>query len=436
MFPRFFFILTVAVAYVTANTELSKRLCIKGPTPVTRCGLRDLTTENWKTFNIDAFLFSMINQFGTSDNFPKFILSQLAPKGQESINANFDCSNLEDPSKCKINFVDNPEKDNCVFDGLLGTHCGDFTSPEAGFLAANWIQLYSGLRAHFLAVRQAVDNLQKQNFVNLMVDALSPQKQPIGPAVFGLIADLVVDILPIGGEINAATTFMKKIKLVTKAINKDVKNDGGDIISVLESNKDIDRNAAANKDTLSKQVEAIAVGTQKRMKDLASRAFGKNQDSAMPKENEIKRTVAFLSAYHGIFLNDSPKVDELVPQMEKQIKLWVASQLMNVLGYSANVNRARLEIPIEVGTNKPSDPCAARGGLSGDGGCVEFSIGDRPANDIFALQTRAGIDIGAMVRNANGCPSGRKVDFEKFLDMGDTSKLPDCMFNFPVSSST
>jgi hypothetical protein len=423
---------------VAVTSAAAQDLCILGPTPVTACGVGDVNKANWDKFGIDNFVFAMIRTFGTSDNFPKFILSQLAPKGQESVNANFDCSNIEDPTNCKIDGLANPDGGNCVFNNLGGTICLDFTSPEGGFLAINWINQYNGLRAHFLAVREAADNLKNENFISNMVDKLAPQKQPIAPAVFGLIADLIVDILPVGGEVKAATTFIKKFKIIRKATKKDIKDDGKDIISILESNSDIDKEAAATKDTISQQLEAIAVGTQQRMKDLVQQIFGPNQDPTTVDDNAITSTVAFINTYHGGFLDDVPGVSDLVPQMEKQMKTWVASQIINILGYALFIDSTPLEDP----PGAPGTVCNAEGGIPVSGGCGLFRIGAvvgsgnvidgaQKANDIFALND-LGVDMNDVVNNARGCPQGNSVDFEGFLEMDDTSTLPNCMFTFPV----
>ncbi|KAL7944728.1 hypothetical protein V8C42DRAFT_325707 [Trichoderma barbatum] len=425
-------LVAVAVTGVAADS------CIIGSTPVTACGSGDVNKANWDKFGIDNFVFAMIRTFGTSDNFPKFILSQLAPKGQESVNANFDCSNIEDPTNCKIDSVVNPDSGNCVFNNLQGTLCLGFTSPEAGFLAANWINQYSGLRAHFLAVREAVDNLKNQNFISSMVDRLAPQKQPIAPAVFALIADLIVDILPVGGEIKAATTFLKKFKIIRKATQKDIKDDGKDIISVLESNSEIDKQAEATKDTLDQQLEAVAVGMQQRMRDLVQQVFGPNQDPTTVDDKDITNTVAFINTYHGGFLDDVPSVSDLVPQMEKQMKTWISSQIISILGYALFIDSTPLaDPPGEFGT-----VCKAEGGIPVSGGCGLFRIGAvvdseniidgaQKANDIFALND-LGINMNDVVNNARGCPQGNSVDFEGFLEMDDTNPLPNCMFTFPV----
>ncbi|KAL7789713.1 hypothetical protein V8C43DRAFT_286175 [Trichoderma afarasin] len=427
-----------ASCLLVAATGVAAELCIIGPTPVTACGAGDINKANWDKFGIDNFVFAMIREFGTSDNFPKFILSQLAPKGQESVNAGFDCSNIEDPTNCKINGLQNPDGGNCIFNNLGGTLCLGFTSPEAGFLAANWINQYDGLRAHFLAVREAADNLKNENFISNMVDKLAPQKQPIGPAVFNLIADLIVDILPVGGEIKAASTFIKKFKIIRKATKKDVKDDGKDIISVLESNSDIDKQAAATKDTLTQQLEAIVTGTQQRMRDLVAQVFGPNQDPTTVDDDQIVNTVAFINTYHGGFLDDLPAQSDLTPQMEKQMKTWIASQIISILGYALFIDSTPLADP----PGQPGVVCNAEGGIPLSGGCGLFRIGAvvgsgnvidgaQKANDIFALND-LGINMNDVVNNARGCPQGNTVDFEGFLEMDDSNPLPNCMFNFPV----
>lgn len=436
MFLRHITLFTAAGAIVGANAS---GLCIIGPTPVTKCGAADLTAANWATFGIDTFLFAMIREYGISDNFPKFIMAQLTPTGQTG-NPNFDCSNIQDPTNCRILSVGNPDAGTCQFKGLDNTLCLDFSSPEAGFLAANYIGIYNGLRANFIAVRQAVDNLKSQNFISNLVDKLSPKKQPIGPAVFNLITDLIVDVLPIGGEVKAATTFFKKLKIVAKATKKDIKNDGKDIVSVLESNSDIDKQAAATKDTLNQQLENVAVGTQKRMTELLARVFGPNQDPTMPDDKAITSTVAFLSTYHGNFLQDVPTVADLQPQMEKQMKTWIASQIISILGYAMFIDSTPLADP----PGEPGVVCKAEGGFSVIGGCALFRIGAvagsgdviegaQKANDIFALND-LGINMNDVIANAQGCPKGNTVDFEGFLEMDNSNPLPNCMFTFPVQN--
>lgn len=431
--------LPILAAAIASLSPVVHGFCVIGPTPVTKCASSDLTKANWDAFNIDNFLFAMIRQFGTADNYPKFLLSQLTPKGQTA-NANFDCSNIQDPKNCQIFGVSNPEAGNCQFKGLGNTLCLDFSTPEVGFVVQNYFGIYNGLRAHFIAVRQAVDNLKNQNFISSLVDKLSPKKQPIGPAIFNLITDLIVDVIPIGGEVKAATTFMKKIKVVAKATKKDIKNDGKDIISVLESNSDIDKQAAATKDTLNQQLEAVAVGTQKRMTELVERVFGKNQDPTLPDDKDIRNTIAFQSHYHGNFLEDVPTVQDLQPQMEKQMKTWIASRIISILGYALFIDSTEL-----ADGNQPfGTVCRAEGGIPVGGGCGLFRIGAvagsgdviegaQRANDIFALEG-LGINMDAIINNARACPKGNTVDFEGFLEMDNKNSLPNCMFTFPVQN--
>ncbi|KAL7930769.1 hypothetical protein V8C35DRAFT_329997 [Trichoderma chlorosporum] len=319
-------------------------------------------------FCIDNFVIRMIWMYGTSDNFPRFILSQLAPQGQES---------------------------------------------------------YIGLRAHFLAVREAVDNLINANFISNMPS-------------FQLIADLVVDILPIGGEVKAATTFLKKFRIILKATKKDIKDDSKDVISILESNNGIDKQAAATKDTLSQQLEAIVTGTQQRMSDLVWRIFRPNRDPTVVADDEIQLTNVFVNTYHGGFLDDLPADTDLVPQMEKQMKPWIASQIINILGYALLIDITPLEDP----PGAPGTVCHAEGGIPVSGGCGLFSIstvagsgtvidGAEKVNDIFALNDLR-INMYDIVNSARACPQGSIVDFDGFLEMDNTNPLPECMFTFPA----
>ena len=167
-------------------------LCVKSTTPVTACGSGDLTTENWNNFNIDGILEGIINQFGTSDNFPKFFVSQSTPT--ENPFDDFDCSSFGSTT-CTVPTLSNSDAaTNCVFDGLQDTFCANFISPESAFVVQNYINLWQGLQNHHDAIQDAANAITSANFINTMVSALAPKKQSIATGVFNLLADLVTDI--------------------------------------------------------------------------------------------------------------------------------------------------------------------------------------------------------------------------------------------------
>jgi hypothetical protein len=169
-------------------------LCLKSTTPVTVCGSGDLTTENWNNFNIDASLIGFINQLGTSDNFPKFFVSQNTPT--ESPFDDFDCSSFGS-STCTVPTIPNAEAStDCVFEGLQDTFCTNFISPESAFVVQNYINLWQGLQNHHDAIQDAANAITSAGFINTMVGALAPKKESIATGVFNLLADLVTDILP------------------------------------------------------------------------------------------------------------------------------------------------------------------------------------------------------------------------------------------------
>ncbi len=420
---------------------VAQELCVKTTTPVTACSDADLTTENWNKFNIDGFLAQMIGSFGTSDNYPRFFVQQFTPPS-DPIN-NFDCSNLQNTANCAIPGHINPDAaTNCVFEGLQGTFCAGFTSPEAGFVVKNYINLFQGLFNHAAAVRQAANAIISANFINTMVQALAPKKQPIAPAVFSLIADLVTDILPIGGEIKAATTFMKKIRLIIKETKSDLKDDSKDILSIVEANADIDKEVSATEDQLNQQLNNIVTGTQARIQKIVDQIFGKNQDPQSVDIDGISSSFAFQNAQHGMFLDDVPEINDLAGQMQKQLQNWIVSNVLQSMGYDVTIDTTELEDP----PGAPGTVCHAENGFTAGGGCALFRIGAigsggnvidgaQQGNNIFALQTTAGIDIGAMIGNAQACNNGGgggATDFASFLEMENGDSLPPCMFNFKV----
>jgi hypothetical protein len=306
----------------------------------------------------------------------------------------------------------------------------------------NYINLWQGLQNHHDAIQDAADAINSANFVNTMVQALAPKKKSIAASVFGLIADLVTDILPIGGEIKAAATFMKKIRLVIEATKSDLQDDSKDIASVVASNQAIDQNVSATEDQLKEQLANIVSGTQKRLENILAQIFGKNQDPQQVDTSAISSTFAFLNAYHGVFLDDVPQRDDLRDQMKTQLQNWIVSSVLTTMGYDVTIDTTPLFDP----PGQPGVVCKAENGFSVSGGCALFRInginhnnGDvidsaQQGNNIFALQDTAGMDINGMISNAQGCNSGEGgiVDFEDFLTMENTASLPSCMFNFRV----
>ena len=342
-------------------------LCIKSTTPVTACGSGDLTTENWNNFNIDAFLAGFINQFGTSDNFPKFLVSQNTPT--ESPFDDFDCSSFGSTT-CTVPTQSNSDAaTNCVFDGLQDTFCANFISPEDGFVVQNYINLWQGLQNHHDAIQDAADAITSSGFINTMVSALAPAKQSIAVGVFNLIADLVTDILPIGGEIKAATTFMKKIRLIIKATKSDLKDDSNDIVSIVQNNKAIDQEVSATEDQLNQQLANMVTGTQSRLQNILNQIFGPNQDpQTIDDESQIQDTYAFQNAQHGMFLDDVPQRSDLASQMQKQLQNWIVSSVLTTMSYDVTIDTT----PLEDAPGEPGGVCKAENGFSVSAGCALF----------------------------------------------------------------
>ena len=440
----------VQAASSNASFELHRRQtsCFKSENPVTACGPGDLTKANWDAFDIDNFLLGFINSFGTTDNFPKFFVSQDTPPANPF--DGFDCSFFGTPTQslppCSVPSQNNPDAaTDCNFDGLQGTFCANFIDPRAGFVVQNYINLWQGLQNHHDAIQDAADAITSANFINTMVSALAPKKEPIGPAVFSLIADLVTDILPIGGEIKAATTFMKKIRLIIKETKSDLKDDSKDIVSVIENNAAIDQEVSATEDQLTQQLAAVVSGTQKRIENILAQIFGANKDPQLFDDTSlITSSFAFLNAYHGMFLDDLPQRADLRDQMKTQLQNWITSSVLSTMGYDVTIDTTALfDDPA-----KPGGVCKAENGFSAGGGCallringIDHSNGGvidkaQQGNNIFALQDTAGLDIGAIIANAQACNSGGggTVDFEGFLDMANSGSLPNCMFNFRVVS--
>ena len=329
---------------------------------------------------------------------------------------------------------------DCNLKGFGGTLCGDFIDPKAAFVVQNWVNLWRGLQNHHDAIQDAVDAINNANFINTMVSALAPQKQSIAPAVFSLIADLVTDILPIGGEIKAAATFMKKIRLVIKATKSDLKDDGKDIISVIEANQAIDQEVSATEDQLKQQLANVLTGTQSRLQKILLQVFGPNQDPQQVDTSATESTFAFLNAYHGVFLDDVPTRSDLAKQMQIQLQNWITSTVLSTMGYDVTIDTTALA------DVTPGGVCHAENGFALGADCALFRINGidhsdgsvinnaEQGNNVFALQDTAGIDIGAAIANAQACNNGGggTVDFDGFLDMDNTGSLPNCMFNFRV----
>jgi hypothetical protein len=441
----------IICAQSTANGTIKAPLagrdttCFISENPVMACGASDLTKANWDAFDIDTFLDGFINQFGTSDNFPKFFVSQDTPT--ENPFDGFDCSFFGTPTQslppCSVPSLNNPEAaTDCNFNSVQGTFCANFIDPKAGFVVQNYINQWQGLQNHHDAIQDAADAINNANFINTMVSALAPKKQSIGLAVFSLIADLVTDILPIGGEIKAAATFMKKIRLVIKATKSDLKDDSQDIASVVQANEAIDQNVSATEDQLKQQLANVVSGTQKRLENILAQTFGTNKDPQQVDTSAIPTTYAFLNAYHGVFLDDVPQRSDLRDQMQKQLQNWIVSAVLSTMGYDVTIDTTQLE-------DDPAHPggvCRAENGFTVADGCALFRINGidhdngnvidsaQQGNNIFALQDTAGIDIGGAIANAQACNNGGggTVDFEGFLDMDNTASLPNCMFNFRV----
>jgi hypothetical protein len=235
---------------------------------------------------------------------------------------------------------------------------------------------------------------------------------------------------------------MKKIRLVIKATKSDLENDSNDIASVVSSNDAIDQQVSATEDQLNQQLTNIVSGTQKRLENILAQVFGSNQDPQQVDTSATTTTMAFLNAYHGVFLDDVPQRADLRDQMKTQLQNWIVSSVLSTMGYDVTIDTAKLEDD----PAKPGGVCRAENGFTVPDGCALFRIdgidhdnGDvidnaKQGNNIFALQDTAGLDIAGAIANAQACNSGSggTVDFEGFLDMDNTGSLPSCMFNFRV----
>ena len=438
------FVLSQSSNNHSTDHELKSRqtFCSLGVNHVTTCGSGDLTTANWNTFDIDGFLLGFINQFGTSDNFPKFFVSQDTPT-QNPFDG-FDCSSFGS-SSCSIPSLSNPDVGtDCAFDGLESTFCANFIAPEAAFVAQNYINMWQGLQNHHDAIQDAANAITSSGFIDTMVSALAPKKQSIAPAVFNLIADIVTDILPIGGEIKAATTFMKKFRLIFNKTKSDLKDDSNDIESIIQANAAIDQEVTATEEQLKQQLANMVTGTQARLQKILDQVFGANKDpQIIANAADVQNTYAFQNAQGGMFLDDVPQRSDLAAQMQKQLQNWIVSSVLTVMGYDVTVDLTELADP----PGQPGTVCRAENGFDVGRGCALFRIngidgggnvidGARMGNNIFALQD-AGLNIGAVVSNAENCNGGNGggvADFEGFLAMDNTNALPDCMFNFRVKA--
>ena len=266
--------------------------------------------------------------------------------------------------------LNNPDAaTNCVFEGLQDTFCANFVSPEDGFIVQNYINLWQGLQNHHDAIQDAANAITNANFINTMVSALAPKKESIATGVFNLLADLVTDILPIGGEIKAAATFMKKVRLIIKATKSDLKDDSKDIVSIIENNDAIDKEVSATEDQLNQQLGNMVTGTQSRLQNILNQIFGANQDpQTIADESDLQNTFAFLNAYHGVFLDDIPQRSDLASQMQTQLQNWIVSSVLTSMGYDVTIDTTQLEDA----PDSPGGVCKAENGFTVGAGCALF----------------------------------------------------------------
>ncbi|KEF60861.1 uncharacterized protein A1O9_02423 [Exophiala aquamarina CBS 119918] len=152
------------------------------------------------------------------------------------------------------------------------------------------------------------------------------------------------------GRIEAATTFMKKFRLIFNETKSDLKDDSNDIESIIQSNEATDQ------------------------------------------EKSLAPTLAVQNAADDMVVNDVPRRSDLAAQMQKQLQNWVVSAVLTTIGCDMVVDTAELADDLA----NPSGLCKAENGFTIGANCALFRIGGTDfkgnviadgtkGNNIFAL---------------------------------------------------
>lgn len=408
---------------------------------VTACNPEvDLTPANWINFDIDGYLIDFIQQFGTRDDFPNyFVQNQIPPISSGFF---FDCTNFID-APCFHPLVRNPATTtDCALSAIPQVDsfvCGRYIAPQAGFIVQNWINLFNGLKDQFNAIEDAANAILNSDFIDAIVDGLSPEKESVLAAVGDMFKDLALAILPIGGEIKAAGTFVKKLGVIFEAGGEDIISNSIGIVQVVQANADIEDNAAAAKDLLKRQVQAVVSDTQNFYLDLLTKIFvGPTTDPAFIGENDSAAiaTNAFKFAKNGEFLEPLPSRQDLAKQMQNNLQHWIISTIMKKMAYDLIVDDTPLLDP----PDQPGASCAGNKGIPLSGHpCALFRVdgitfdrkenaGAKAANDPSVVRK---VDFNAAFQNALDC-NGALPDFKGFLQPQDNSVLPTCFYSFDI----
>jgi hypothetical protein len=412
--------------------------CDAADSPVKACGESDLTPANWAAFEIDNFLVQFLTTFGQSGQFPSFFYQQQLPPDTPS---RLDCSTI-DSQGCFLPSRLNPDSNtDCAFAslGAGATACHAFLSPQAGFVARNYINLWTGVVNNFRAVDDAGNAILSTNFVDEVVDALKEREGNLFLTIVEAIASIAISFLPFGGAFKVGVKLFKAIDTVLKvAGDQGIRTNSLDVIQVAVADENIRDLADRTKDQMKRQIQNIVTGTQQQMQNTLDAVFGSQDDNgqALPSEEQARNSRAFQFASSGAFLNPVPSRQELAVNMERNLKNWVVSSTIQAMNWEMFIEtRELLDDPA-----KPGGVC--RDGFGGTiqfSECAFFSRNRRQgpfANGLSRIQDQ--VDLKAAFNNAQECQNtgGGNVDWGSIadeIDKGDENGLPRCFYNFKVT---
>ncbi|KIX97720.1 uncharacterized protein Z520_06498 [Fonsecaea multimorphosa CBS 102226] len=439
------FLSLAAAGNHSAQLFTRQELCNSADQPVKACGAADLTTANWASFKIDDFLSTFVQTFGagtsTTLGFPGYFVQQNLLDGEQFL---FDCSIIgsgagSDLCKHPTGVKPNLGTD-CAFKDIPNvglSPCGNYITPQAGFVVENFIRFHQGVSNNFLAIEDAGNAILQSSFINDVVDGLSEEQGNILEAVFEAIAGFVLGILPFGRAFTLGVKLFKNLDRIYALAGDDKALSGPlDVIRTIEANEAIQDLAERTKDQLRRQVQEIVDSSQRRMSESVDIVFGTGPKSAAGQVGiDAQDNFAFNLAQSGGFLDAVPSREELAATMETNLKNWIVSSTMTGMDWNIVLDPTRLEDdPADVGG-------VCRKAMKGvpfilGTQCAEFRRGgfDSPKPENPAVLESL-IDVSEAIRNAEEC-NGRSPNWQSVVDGTDdsTTSLPRCLYTFPVIS--
>lgn len=321
------------------------------------------------------------------------------------------CTDFSHPELCTV--------DSSLILGttVSTTICNTFSeTPQVGFIAQSWINIYNDLRNMYFAVLDAHNQLVNEGYIDKMVADVSPKPLPIPRSILLKLVDISLDFIPapVGPELAAFKTVVKTFKkLAGKAIS-----------SAEDDAQQQEQNLADQPQILKGLLDSVLPTQQAAIMDQIQDVFV----NAATDDSAVQLLLG------GVHLQPVPSQSDYTAAIAHNLRAYLLSQFMAKTGVTLLVDNI-VESCNALDVNDGNGKCRRLVLSEGAGTPITAATSDKPAN-LPDLQASFGININDVIDNALDCNGAGKdfgsVDFTAFLDPANTSVFPQCLFGIPV----